>query len=490
MNILEIKNLWVRFQKFAAVRGVSLAVKPGEFVGLVGNSGSGKSTIAQSILRLQKNVILDGDIYFKRQNLCELTEKQLQELRGSKIAMIFQEPMTSLNPLHTAGKQITESLKLHHQPDSQNHVIELLKLVELDDPERIYHSFPHELSGGQRQRVMIAMALAGKPDILIADEPTTALDVHVQEQILKLLKILQQKLGLAILFITHDLNIVRRMAERVYVLKSGKIIATHLPPVERAIARVFTPNSGTPVLTVKHLHVAYDQLEAVQDVSFSLYEAQTMGIIGESGSGKSSLVQAIMRLIPAQGNVLFNHGDFFQLSGKDLKKARAQIQMVMQDPAGSLNPRLSVQQIVEEGLLVHTKLSEAERKSKVMQVLKSVDLRSDLINHYPHELSGGQRTRVALARALILNPKILVLDEVTASLDEATQKQLMQLLIRLQKKYRLCYIFVTHDMRLIREIADYLIIMKSGRVVAKGTLTEVMKKRYENTYISEFFKQE
>ena len=386
------------------------------------------------------------------------------------------------------GKQITEALKLHHQPMTKEKVTELLKLVELDDTERIYDSFPHELSGGQRQRVMIAMALAGKPDILIADEPTTALDVRVQSQILKLLKILQQKLGLAVLFITHDLRIVRQMADRVYVLKSGKIVATHLPPVEQAQSRVFTPDSGSPVLTVKHLRVVYDSLEAVQDVSFSLYEGQTLGIIGESGSGKSSLAQAIMRLIPAQGCVLLNETDFFKLSGKNLRNARAHIQMVMQDPAGSLNPRLSVRQIIEEGLRVHSKSSSAERLAKIETVLKAVDLRSDLLNRYPHELSGGQRARVALARALVLNPKVLVLDEVTSSLDEATQKQLMQLLIRLQKKYRLCYLFITHDMRLIREIADYLLVMKSGRVVAKGTLTEVMKRRSENNYICEFFK--
>ena len=488
MNILEIKNLWVRFNKFAAVRGVSLAVKPGEFVGLVGNSGSGKSTIAAAVLQLQKNVTINGEIYFQRQDLCELNEKQLQEIRGSKIAMIFQEPMTSLNPLHSVGKQITEALKLHHQPMTKEKVTELLKLVELDDTERIYDSFPYELSGGQRQRVMIAMALAGKPDILIADEPTTALDVRVQSQILKLLKILQQKLGLAVLFITHDLSIVRQMADRVYVLKSGKIVATHLPPVEQAQSRVFTPDSGSPVLTVKHLRVVYDSLEAVQDVSFSLYEGQTLGIIGESGSGKSSLAQAIMRLIPAQGCVLLNETDFFKLSGQNLRNARAHIQMVMQDPAGSLNPRLSVRQIIEEGLRVHSKSSSAERLAKIEAVLKAVDLRSDLLNRYPHELSGGQRARVALARALVLNPKVLVLDEVTSSLDESTQKQLMQLLIRLQKKYRLCYLFITHDMRLIREIADYLLVMKSGRVVAKGTLTEVMKRRSENNYICEFFK--
>lgn len=490
MNILEIKNLWVRFQKFAAVRGISLAVKPGEFVGLVGNSGSGKSTVAHAILRLQKTAEIDGKIFFKRQNLCELTEQQMEYVRGAKIAMIFQEPMTSLNPLHTAGNQIAEALVLHHQPAEKKHVVDLLKLVELDDVERIYKAYPHELSGGQRQRVMIAMALAGKPDILIADEPTTALDTRVQAQILKLLKILQQKLGLAILFITHDLSIVRKMADRVYVLRGGKIIATKLPAPEGFETRVFTPDTGEAVLRVEQLNVFYDSLEAVQDVSFCLYAGQTLGVIGESGSGKSSLGQAIMRLIKAQGQVILNGVDFFKLSGKELVKARALIQMVMQDPAGSLNPRLSVYQIVEEGLLVHLPdLSAQERLKKVESVLKAVDLRLDVMNRYPHELSGGQRTRVALARALILNPKVLVLDEVTASLDVATQKQLMQLLMRLQKKYQLVYVFITHDMRLVQEISDYLLVMKSGRVVAKGTLTQVMKRKNENEYIREFFKR-
>ncbi len=487
MNILEIKNLWVRFQKFPAVRGISLAVKQGEFVALIGNSGSGKSTAAHAVLRLNPSASYEGEIFYKRQNLLQLNEEKLRSIRGSKIAMIFQEPMTSLNPLHTIGKQIAEALVLHGEQATREQVIDLLKLVELPDAERIYESFPHELSGGQRQRAMIAMALAGKPDILIADEPTTALDVCVQAQILELLKILQQKLGLAILFITHDLDIVRKMADRLYVMRSGQIIATKLPPVEKNDVRAYVPPINEPILVVKDLSVRYGSFEAVQPVSFTLCEGQTLGIIGESGSGKSSLAQGLMRLVPASGEVQLNGLDFFKLKGKELVRARSQVQMVLQDPAGSLSPRLTIREIVEEGLLVHfPKLSKEERFKKVKAVLKSVDLRLDVLDRYPHEISGGQKTRVALARVLILNPKVLVLDEVTSSVDLNTQKQLVELLLRVQKKYKLVYIFISHDMKVIRMMSDMLMVMKSGRVVEQGIARQIIeapKREYTKTLI-------
>ena len=477
MNILEIKNLWVRFQKFAVVRGVSIAVKPGEFVALIGNSGSGKSTIAHAVLRLNKTAIIEGQIFYKRQNLLGLTESQLRAIRGSKIAMIFQEPMTSLNPLHSVGKQISESLKLHKEKANKKYVIDLLKLVELPDAERIYGSFPHELSGGQRQRVMIAMALAGKPDILIADEPTTALDVCVQAQILELLKVLQQKLGLAILFITHDLDIVRKMADRLYVMRSGQIVSTHLPIPDKTNRRTFIAPIGQPIIQAKNISIHYGSFEAVQSVSFELYAGQTLGIIGESGSGKSSLAQGLIRLIPAQGQIILNGQNFLMLQGKALTQARADIQMVLQDPGGSLNPRLTICETIEEGLFVHfPQLSKEERLQKVKSVLKAVDLRFNILDRYPHELSGGQKTRVALARVLILNTKVLVLDEVTSSLDMNTQKQLIDLLLRLQKRYKLVYIFITHDMKLVRVMSDYLIVMKSGRVVEQGKAQDVIEK--------------
>lgn len=486
MNLLEIKNLWVRFEKFAAVKGVSLAMKSGEFVALVGNSGSGKSTLAHAILRLQNQVSYDGEIYFKRQNLLKVSEEKIREFRGKKIAMIFQEPMNSLNPLHTAGQQITESLQLYGRPFSKENVLELLRLVELQEADRIYHSYPHMLSGGQRQRVMIAMALAGQPHLLIADEPTTALDVTVQAQILTLLKVLQQKLGLAILFITHDLDVVRKMADRVYVMRGGMVVSTKLPDPNKPTVRSFVaPLKENAVITVQNISVSYGAFLAVKDVSFQLTRGQTLGIVGESGSGKSSLAQALMRLVSAQGSVKLADKDFFALKGKELVAARADIQMVLQDPAGSLDPRMSIREIIEEGLLVHQKhLSKDERFQKVKEVLKSVDLRLDLMDRYPHEVSGGQKTRIALARVLILKPKVLVLDEVMASLDIATQGQLIQLLSKLQQKLGLVYLFISHDMKLVQALCDYILVMKNGLPLEYNKASQVLKNP-QNPYTRE-----
>ncbi len=492
MNLLEIKNLWVRFQKFAAVRGVSLAMKPGEFVALIGNSGSGKSTVANAILRLQSQVTCTGDIYFKRQNLMRLSDEKLRAFRGRKIAMIFQEPMTSLNPLHTAGKQIMEALQLYERPAAKSDVLELLRLVELPDVERIYRSYPHELSGGQRHRVMIAMALAGQPHLLIADEPTTALDVTVQGQILDLLKVLQQKLGLAILFITHDLDIVRKMADRVYVMRGGIIVSTKLPPPTKDKERVFVPlQPENAVLRVEDLTVSYGKFTAVNPLSFMLNAGQTLGIVGESGSGKSSLAQALIRLVPAGGRVFLNNRDFFAATGKDLLHLRSSTQMVLQDPAGSLNPRMNIRQIIEEGLLVHQpSLKEDERLSLVHEIMKAVDLRADILTRYPHELSGGQKTRVALARVLILKPRVLILDEVTASLDTATQQQLVRLLTKLQTRFGLIYLFISHDMKLIRSISDYILVMKNGSLVEYAPAPQLFsspEQPYTKTLIASSF---
>lgn len=471
MNLLEIRDLRVRFADFTAVKGISLAIKSGEVVALVGGSGSGKSTVAMSILRLQEGTKLSGEIIFKGQDLILLTDTEMNTIRGSKIAMIFQEPMTSLNPLHTAGDQIYEALELHTENPSKEGVLDLLHQVELQDAERIYHAYPHELSGGQRQRVMIAMALAGKPDLLIADEPTTALDVSVQAQILNLLKNIQQKLGLAILFITHDLDVVRQIADRVYVMKFGKIISTHTPadtaPIER---KPFNRMNEMPVINVEHLSVFYHDFCAVRDVSFSLKAGQTLGIVGESGSGKSSFGQGLMRLIAATGKVHVRGQDFFSLSGKTLREARGHIQMVLQDPASSLNPRMMVSTIVGEGLAIR---GEKDILEKVEKTLKSVGLSADVMRRYPHELSGGQRTRVALARALILNPAVLVLDEVTSSLDIYTQRQLMQVLIDLQADLGLAYVFISHDMKTIRTMSDHVMVMKDGAVVEQGKVTDV-----------------
>lgn len=471
MNLLEIRSLRIRFKNFTAVKGVSLAIKPGELVALVGGSGSGKSTLAMSILRLQDDAKFDGEIIFNGQDLVSMSEAGLGHIRGKKIAMIFQEPMTSLNPLHTAGAQIMEALQLHTQEATKVRVLELLRQVELTNLERIYNAYPHELSGGQRQRVMIAMALAAKPDLLIADEPTTALDVSVQAQILTLLKNLQHKLNLAILFITHDLAIVRKIADRVYVMKYGRIISTRTPPDIQPITRsAYTSTDKTPAITVQNLSVFYHDFCAAKNISFSLKPGQTLGIVGESGSGKSSLGQGLMRLIEATGNVTVRGQDFLALSGKALREARGHIQMVLQDPASSLNPRMMVETIVGEGLLVR---GEKNVTDKIESTLKSVGLETNVMRRYPHELSGGQRTRVALARALILNPAVLVLDEVTSSLDIYTQHQLMELLIRLQSQLGLAYIFISHDMKTIRAMSDFVLVMKDGIAVEYATVDDI-----------------
>ncbi len=475
-NLLEIKNLNVSFKNFDAVKDVNLAVKPGEFVALLGNSGSGKSTVAQSILRLHQNATYQGEIYLKKTNLMTLNAKEMEQVRGRKISMIFQEPMTSLNPLHLAGAQIEEVLKLHHLPSSKEEVYKLLKLVDLTECERIYHSYPHMLSGGQRQRVMIAMALAAKPYLLIADEPTTALDVTVQAEILALLKKLQKKLRLAILFITHDQSIVRKMADRVYIMRAGAIISTKMPVLGRYRKRIFVEGTGENLLDVQDISVLYGSFKAVQNISFSLKKGQTLGIVGESGSGKSSLIHALMRIIPAQeGKVFIDGKDFFSLKGKDLFQMRSTIQIVMQDAAGSLNPRLTIFDIVQEGLKIHyPKLNKQDRIQKVEEVLISVGLNPELLmDRYPHEISGGQRTRIALARVLILKPKILILDEVMASLDKMMQGKLKMLLNKLQQEYGFVYLFITHDMRLVEAISDYVLVMKNGKMQEYGTLKEV-----------------
>ncbi len=476
-NLLEIKELYVSFQSFQAVKGVSIAVKPAEFVALIGNSGSGKSTVAQSILKLHRNAKYKGDIYLKKTNLMKLRENQMQAVRGKKISMIFQEPMTSLNPLHTAGAQIMEVLKLHQLKATKEEVFRLLNLVELTDCERIYHSYPHMLSGGQRQRVMIAMALAARPFLLIADEPTTALDVTVQAEILALLKRLQKKLKLAILFITHDQAIVRKMADRVYVMKAGQVVSTKMPFLAKVKSKPFCEGEGDSFLKVENVSVSYGDFQAVRDISFSLKLRQTLGIVGESGSGKSSLMHALMRLVPAKGRVCFDKKDFLSLKGKELLKKRADIQMVMQDPAGSLNPRLTVFDIVQEGLKIHqSNLKLKERKLLVQDVLTDVGLNPALLlDRYPHELSGGQKARVALARVLILKPKILILDEVMASLDKNTQSKLKHLLLRLQEHYGFIYIFITHDMNFAQSMSDLILVMKEGQLQEFGKAQDVFK---------------
>lgn len=473
MNLLEIQDLTVHLRGVNPVRGVSLAVREGEFVGLVGSSGSGKSTLAMAILRLQAEARITGRVLFRRQDLMKMSDAELNTVRGSKIAMIFQEPMLSLNPLHTAGRQIMEVLKYHTGEMSKKRVLSLLELVELKDVERIYKSYPHELSGGQRQRVMIAMALAGKPDLLIADEPTTALDVTVQAQILTLLKSLQEKLKLGILFITHDLDIIRRLANRVYVMRYGHIVSTRLAEKDKITKiRNKAASDRSPALSVRELSVNYGTMNAVDRVSFDLYPARTLGLVGESGSGKSTVARALVRLIPANGQVILNGRDFMTLKGKELLAARARIQMVFQDASSSLNPRMSVGNLVAEGWRLHHRKDE-DATPAVEKVLKAVGLRPDMMGRYPHELSGGQKTRVALARVLIMKPSVLILDEVTSSVDIETQNQLMTLLTDLQKHYNLAYLFISHDMKAVRRMSDTVAIMKQARLVEMGVADDI-----------------
>lgn len=473
MNLLEIKNLKIRFPGFMPVRHVSLAVKEGEFVGLVGDSGSGKSTVGMAVLRLLHHARVSGQIFFKRQDLLRLSEEEIRSVRGRRIAMIFQEPMTSLNPLLTAGKQIEESLCRRYGTAQKEKVFDLLRLVELTDVTRIYKAYPHELSGGQRQRVMIAMALAGNPDLLIADEPTTALDVCVQAQILTLLKTIQQKLGLAVLFITHDLDIIRARADRVYVMRYGKVVSTRLLEKKETVSvRSFLPVGAKPVLSARYLSVCYGSVQALKNISFDLYPGRTTALIGESGSGKSSAAGALVRLIPATGKIMFNGQDFLSLSGSSLRAARARVQLIFQDAGSSLNPRLSVADLIREGLDVHH--PRADIKKRVVDVLKAVGLNTKLLNRYPHELSGGQKTRIALARGLILEPAVLILDEVTASLDVRTQRQIITLLVELQRQLKLAYLFISHDLKLIRAIADDVIILKDGCVVEQGPVQKIL----------------
>ncbi|MDY6407579.1 MAG: ATP-binding cassette domain-containing protein, partial [Pseudomonadota bacterium] len=354
-------------------------------------------------------------------------------------------------------------LKYHAAEASEGKVLDLLRLVEIQNPERIYRSYPHELSGGQRQRVMIAMALAGAPKLLIADEPTTALDVTVQAQILSLLKTLQKKLNLGILFITHDLDIVRQLADRVYVMKFGRIIATRLPDKEKVLKFRYKPQSDrAPTLSVRNLSVCYGKFKAVDNVSFYLYPARTLGLVGESGSGKSTIAKALVRLVPATGQVILNGRDFLELNGKELLNARARIQMVFQDAASSLNPRIQVGDLIAEGWRLH---HIGDSSEAVEKTLKSVGLNPNLATRYPHELSGGQRTRVALARVLILKPSVLILDEVTSSLDVDTQDQLMTLLVELQKQYNLAYLFISHDMKAVRRMSDDVMVLKETQIV-------------------------
>jgi len=504
--MIEIDNLSVTFrqgeEETRAVRGVSLTIGEGETVALVGESGSGKSVTALSILKLlpyPQASHPSGAIRFRGKDLMAADDTALREVRGNKISMVFQEPMTSLNPLHTIEQQVGEILTLHlgmRREAAKVRVLELLEKVGIQDAESRLGAYPHQLSGGQRQRVMIAMALANEPDLLIADEPTTALDVTVQAQILALLKSLQKEMGMAMLLITHDLGIVRKMADRTYVMTGGEIVeegpteaiftapqhdyTKHLIAAEPK-GRPEPPRADAPiVMETDNLKVWFpikqgimrktvDYVKAVDGISVAVREGQTVGIVGESGSGKTTLGLAMMRLLSSEGPIRFNGSAIDGLSSKEIRPLREQMQIVFQDPFGSLSPRLSISQIVEEGLLVQqTNLSATERRARVAAALQEVSIDPAMQDRYPHEFSGGQRQRIAIARAMVLKPRFVMLDEPTSALDMSVQAQIVDLLRTLQKRHNLAYLFISHDLKVVRALADQVIVMRAGKVVEQG----------------------
>ena len=503
--LLEVKGLSVSFGSTTVVDDVSFSMKPGETMALVGESGSGKSVSALSILRLLPgSARASGEIIFKGNNLLAASEAQLRRVRGRAITIIFQEPMTSLNPLHSVEKQIGEILEVHRGLKGQaarSEIIALLEKVGIREAATRLQDYPHQLSGGQRQRVMIAMALANKPDLLIADEPTTALDVTVQAQILKLLKDLQAELGMALLLITHDLGIVKAMADKICVMQKGKIVeqgemANIFAKPQHAYTKMLMaaepkgkpplPNpTAAPLLKVDHLKVWFPirrgfmrrvkgYIKAVDGLSFDLRPGETLGIVGESGSGKTTTGLAILRLIASEGAISFDGRRIDGLRGAAMRPLRKDMQVVFQDPYGSLSPRLSVRQIVEEGLLIqHPEWKRHERDDRIAAALQDVGLDPSTMNRYPHEFSGGQRQRIAIARALALEPKFVMLDEPTSALDMSVQAQVVDLLRNLQEKHGLTYLFISHDLRVVRALANEVIVMRNGLVEERGETRKV-----------------
>ncbi len=508
-NLIEIEDLAVEFvtgkQVQRVVEGVSLSIRKGETLALVGESGSGKSVTAHSILRLLPYPLARhpaGSIRYDGQDLLKLNERELRCIRGNRIAMVFQEPMTSLNPLHSIEKQIAEVLALHKGltgAAARTRVLELLELVGIPEPAKRLKAYPHELSGGQRQRVMIAMALANEPELLIADEPTTALDVTVQLKILQLLKELQAKLGMAMLLITHDLNLVRRIAHRVCVMQRGRVVEqASCEELFRAPQHPYTQEllsaepSGQPaanppgptMLEVDQLRVWFpikqgffqrtvDHVKAVDGIRFSLPQGQTLGIVGESGSGKSTLGLAILRLLGSQGDIRFQGQAIQSLSQKEVRPLRRQMQVVFQDPYGSLSPRMSVGQIVGEGLRIHGMGDEEAQEQAIIDALVEVGLDPETRHRYPHEFSGGQRQRIAIARALVLKPALILLDEPTSALDRTVQRQVVELLRNLQRKYNLTYLFISHDLAVVRALSHQLMVVRQGQVVEQGDAASI-----------------
>tara|TARA_R110002074_G_scaffold51307_7_gene129811 strand:- start:8025 stop:9605 length:1581 start_codon:yes stop_codon:yes gene_type:complete len=501
--LLDVKNLSVSFRQDGAlthaVRGVSFTVERGETVALVGESGSGKSVSALSTVSLLgDSAEVSGSVTYEGQQMIGADDALLRKVRGNDISFIFQEPMTSLNPLHTIEKQLAESLALHQGvvgAEARKRILDLMDKVGINDAESRLGAYPHQLSGGQRQRVMIAMALANKPDVLIADEPTTALDVTIQAQILDLLKDLKDTMGMGLLFITHDLGIVRRIADRVCVMQQGEIVEQgptaeifDNPQHPYTIKLLSAEPTGHPdpvpegaeeIVRTDHLKVWFPitqgllrrtvgHVKAVNDATFSVRAGETLGIVGESGSGKTTMALAIMRLISSEGGITFMGQDVRQWSTRALRRLRKDMQIVFQDPFGSLSPRMTCFQIIAEGLTIH-KVDEArDKRELVYEVMIEVGLDPATMDRYPHEFSGGQRQRIAIARAMVLRPRLLVLDEPTSALDMTVQVQIVELLRDLQVKYGLAYLFISHDLKVVRAMSHKVIVMKRGDVVEYG----------------------
>ena len=515
--LLEVKDLAVQFRagnaRFDAVKGVSFHIERGETLALVGESGSGKSVTALSILQLLPYPAAShpsGSIKFKGEELMGAPEPALRAIRGNRVGMIFQEPLTALNPLHNIEKQINEVLIVHRglkRGAARQRTLELLELVGIRKAAKRLGAYPHELSGGQRQRVMIAMALANEPELLIADEPTTAVDVTIQAQILKLLKELQQRFGMGLLFITHDLGLVRHTCDRVAVMQSGKIVeAGPVAEVFKAPQHEYTRRllgsepRGAPqpvasgaaeIMATEGFRVWYpikagifrhtvDHVKAVDDVAFRVRAGETVGVVGESGSGKSSLGFGLLRLVESKGPIVFLGRDIQPLKYGELRPIRRELQIVFQDPFGSLSPRMTVGEIVAEGLKIHGIGGDDDaRDAMVVPALEEVGLDPETRHRYPHEFSGGQRQRISIARALVLKPKLIVLDEPTSALDRSVQVQVIELLRKLQRDHNLAYIFISHDLAVIRAMSHQVVVMRDGKVVEQGPTSEVLSQPKE-----------
>jgi peptide/nickel transport system ATP-binding protein len=528
--ILEARNIKVTFKveggTVEAVKNMSFALRKGETIAIVGESGSGKSVTARAVMRLlSRRATLGEDTYINigGQDVVKLPEREMRKLRGSRISMIFQEPMTSLNPVYTVGSQIAEVIRIHNKvtrADAMAKALALLAEVQIPDPEARLKQYPHQLSGGQRQRVMIAMALANRPDILIADEPTTALDVTVQAQILNLIKDLKAKYGMAVILITHDLTVVRQFADRVYVMQHGEVkehnTAAALfnnpqhPYTKRLMASdpkgIAKPLVGNPpvVLSGKDVRVTYTlkkgglfnavytDLQAVDGLSLELKRGETLGLVGESGSGKTTFGQALIRLLnPQQGEITFDGARIDGLKRDQLRPFRARMQIVFQDPFSSMNPRMNIRQVIEEGLIVNKIGTSAQRLDAVQKALEDAGMPTNILTRFPHEFSGGQRQRIAIARAIALEPEFILLDEPTSALDLSVQAQIIELLRKLQRERGLSYLFISHDLKVVRALCHRVIVMQNGKIVEQGMVADVLNNpqtEYTKRLVSAAFK--